>query len=214
MRRRHKKHEEISYWQSYSDMMAALLLLFVLLMAFTLLQSLQSYNEKLEEKERQIQIQQEQQAKLESQRELLEEQKEQLNLQQAKIDSLIGVKSKLIESLSEEFEDTKLKIIVDKQTGAITFDSNVLFGFNETVLKSEAKEFLNEFLPVYFSVLMQPEFAPYVSEIIIEGHTDKVGPYIRNLDLSQKRALSIINYCLSEETSILSKEEIENLRGC
>ena len=44
MRRVRKKAKEgVSYWQSYSDMMAAILLMFVLIMAFTLLQSLKYY---------------------------------------------------------------------------------------------------------------------------------------------------------------------------
>ena len=36
-----------TYWQSYSDMMAALLLMFILIMAFTLSQSLKLYEDKI-----------------------------------------------------------------------------------------------------------------------------------------------------------------------
>ena len=36
----------------------------------------------------------------------------------------------------------------------------------------------------------------YFSEVIIEGHTDTDGSYMYNLDLSQKRALSVCQYCL------------------
>ena len=44
-RRKTKKAGQAhGYWQSYSDMMAALLLMFVLIMAFTLAQSLQTYD--------------------------------------------------------------------------------------------------------------------------------------------------------------------------
>ena len=47
MRRKKKRHlEETSYWLSYSDMMAALLLIFVLIISFTMLQSQRRYEQK------------------------------------------------------------------------------------------------------------------------------------------------------------------------
>ena len=50
MRRKKKRHlEETSYWLSYSDMMAALLLIFVLIISFTMLQSQRRYEQKQEE---------------------------------------------------------------------------------------------------------------------------------------------------------------------
>ena len=44
----------------------------------------------------------------------------------------------------------------------------------------------------------------YVSEIIIEGHTDTNGSYIYNLELSQQRAFSVAKYCLTESNGIIS----------
>ena len=50
MRRRDhvKKEENVSYWQSYSDMMAALLLIFVLVIAVAIV-ALNDYKENLAE---------------------------------------------------------------------------------------------------------------------------------------------------------------------
>ena len=59
---------------------------------------------------------------------------------------------------------------------------------------------------------MSDEFRPYVSEIIIEGHTDTNGEYLYNLELSQKRALSVASYCLDDGTNLFKKEDIEVLR--
>ena len=42
--RKNRDEEETSYWLSYSDMMAALLLTFVLIIAFTMLQSKKQYD--------------------------------------------------------------------------------------------------------------------------------------------------------------------------
>ena len=267
--RRRAADEETTYWLSYSDMMAALLLTFVLIISFTMLQSKVQYEEKelqlsdmqaqiiaqeteldeqrqvvleqqsimdtqeaelalaqkdLKDKQAALALLQDQlkaqqdelavtQRKLNSQEEELGAMQEKLDAQQVKLDNIIGVRSELIEALKEEFEGTDLSIKVDEQTGAITFDSNVLFGYGESDLTDAGKQFLSRFLPRYLDVLMQPEFSDYVAEIIIEGHTDTTGGYLYNLELSQKRALTVASYCLSDDNRILSAEDTELLRS-
>ena len=46
MKRRRKTDGETTYWLSYSDMMAGLLLVFVLIIAFTMLHAQMQYDEK------------------------------------------------------------------------------------------------------------------------------------------------------------------------
>ena len=84
MRRKKKRHlEETSYWLSYSDMMAALLLIFVLIISFTMLQSQRRYEQKQEE--------------LKQQQALVQSQQEQLQEQQEQLDKLIGIRTELID---------------------------------------------------------------------------------------------------------------------
>ena len=54
--RRKKKSENNGFnvWRSYSDMMAGVLLLFVLIMCVTLFQAQKSYNESLQERDEKI----------------------------------------------------------------------------------------------------------------------------------------------------------------
>ena len=47
-KKRRPEGEETSYWLSYSDMMAALLLIFILIISFTLMQSKSQYESKQE----------------------------------------------------------------------------------------------------------------------------------------------------------------------
>lgn len=115
------------------------------------------------------------------------------------LDQLMGVRAKLIEQLKEEFVETEAGISVDDQTGAIIFSTEILFDYSDWHLKGSSFIFLDEFVPKYLDVLLGGEFEPYVAEIIIEGHTDRDGSYLYNLELAQQRALSVATYILSDE---------------
>ena len=216
-RKRKSNDEETSYWLSYSDMMAALLLIFVLIISFTMLQSKRQYEEKERELlsqqnvigEQQDQLEQQKKA-MESQKKIVDQQKEQMASQQAQLDKIIGVKSNLISALKDEFDGSDLSVSVDSQTGAITFDASVLFDKGKYEIKDEGKKFLDQFLPRYFSVLLKNDFHQY--EVIIEGHTDTTADYLYNLELSQQRALAVAKYCLDEKSSSVSKDQIEQLQ--
>lgn len=197
-KRRRPEEEETSYWLSYSDMMAALLLIFILIISFTLMQSKSQYESK--------------QAELEKQQEIIKEQEQLLNEQQKELDRIAGIRSDLVMALRDEFTDSSLNIKIDEKTGAITFDAGILFDVADYELTEEGKAFLKEFLPKYCNVLLDDKYNDYVSEIIIEGHTDTNGSYIYNLELSQQRAFSVAKYCLAEGNGIISSEEMEILR--
>ena len=252
---RRKQDEETTYWLSYSDMMAGLLLTFVLIIAMTVLHANIQFDMKQQEllgKEEELIIQAdaldkeqklaaEQQAQISIQQSKLDEQAEKLTLQrkqlteqedllnrqsalleelqeimdsqQEKLDRIIGVRSELIEALKDEFDDSRLQIAVDEQTGAITMDSSILFEYNQDDLKETGAQFLAEFMPRYAKILLSPTYREYVSEIIIEGHTDTTGDYLFNLDLSQKRAYSVAAYCMSDANTFLKESEREALQN-
>ncbi|MBE5777667.1 MAG: hypothetical protein E7326_09245 [Clostridiales bacterium] len=138
----------------------------------------------------------EQADKLDALQVVLQTQQGQLASQQEKIDNLVGVRTKIIEELSRALTRANLKAAVDPDTGDILLDSAVFFETNSSNIKDSGEMLLRQFLPVYLSVLMQDEYAEYVGEIIIEGHTDTAGSYITNLKLSQDRALNVATFCL------------------
>ena len=65
---------------------------------------------------------------------------------------------------------------------------------------------------MYLDVLFSEEYRGYVSEIIIEGHTDSVGSYISNLLLSQQRAYNVASYVLADGYPYISEETRAHLR--
>ena len=253
-KRRKAEDEETSYWLSYSDMMAGLLLVFVLIISFTMLQAKSQYEAKeieLAEKVAIILSQEDvltdQEDLLADQQSLLDQQKEELDAAQAELDEqksvletleallearqielentqyqleeqqeeldrIIGVKADLIKALGDRFAGTNLSVSIDSQTGAITLDASVLFDTDEYYLKESGQDLLREFVPIYIDVLLSDDFRDYVSEIIIEGHTDTEGTYIHNLELSQQRALSVATFCLTEDNGVLDDETIYTVR--
>jgi len=118
-----------------------------------------------------------------------------LQAQKAKIKSLTGIKLKVVAALKEALGN---KIDIDKKTGSLKLSSNILFGSGESTLKPEAKVALKKAFEQYIGTLVtNKQIRPHLDRIIIEGHTDSVGSYIYNLNLSQKRALAVMEYLLT-----------------
>ncbi|UPT78389.1 OmpA family protein [Sulfurovum sp. XGS-02] len=118
-----------------------------------------------------------------------------LQAQKAKIKSLTGIKLKVVAALKEALGD---KIDIDKRTGSLRLASNILFESGDATLKPEAKVELKKAFEEYIGTLVtNPSIKSHLDKIIIEGHTDSVGSYIYNLNLSQKRALAVMEYLLT-----------------
>ncbi len=116
--------------------------------------------------------------------------------QQRQIDDLLGVRTQIIQELSQAFAQSSLNVKVNEDTGDIMLDSSLLFTSGGDVLLPAGQAQLSQLIPVYLSVLLRPEYNDYVAEIIIEGHTDSKGSYLFNLQLSQDRALGVATYML------------------
>ncbi len=118
-----------------------------------------------------------------------------LQAQKAKIKSLTGIKLKVVAALKEALGN---KIDIDKKTGSLKLASNIFFEVGQATLKDEAKAALKTAFEQYIGTLVRnKEIRPHLDKIIIEGHTDSDGSYIYNLNLSQKRALAVMEYLLT-----------------
>lgn len=158
--------DENPFSLSLGDLMAGLLLIFVLLLSFVML--------RLEE--------------------LVQDKKDQL----VQIDEREQIKTLLIRRLLKELEDFDVE--VDPNTGVIRIKEGILFDFGKDALKQEGKNFLRLFIPKYVGVLLtDPGVSEHVAQVIIEGHTDNVGSWDHNLDLSLRRANSVAVYLFTEE---------------
>jgi len=148
-----------------------------------------------------------QQIKLDAATTLLQTQQTALDTQQQKLDDLVGVRTKIIQDLSNALSSANLKASVDKNTGDIVLESSVFFDVGKFTIKDSGQKLLNQFIPLYLSVLLRDEYVDYLGEIIIEGHTDTQGDYLSNLELSQQRALTVATYCLEMQGLTTAQQE-------
>lgn len=119
-----------------------------------------------------------------------------LTSQQVQIDELLGVRTDIIRELSQSFAASNLAVKVNEVTGDIILDSQLMFETGSDTLSAAGQAQLSQLIPVYLSVLLRPEYEPYVAEVTVVGHTDSKGSYLFNLELSQNRALNVATYCL------------------
>ena len=170
-----RREEGAGYWISFSDLMSGVLIVFILLFIYKIL----DYQNNIESKEKMIQ-------------------------------DLSSTRMQIISMLQEEFEKENIDIVIDPKTGAIRLSEAILFDYGENNLKDEGKVFLERFIPIYAKILFgSEEIKSQVSQIIIEGHTDTEGDYIFNLQLSQERALSVVEHLLRPEFNYENKQDLQ-----
>ena len=124
---------------------------------------------------------------------------EEFNITKDKIKRLTGIKLNVIKKLKEKLGNS---INIDEKSGAIKFSSNILFDQSAYKLKDSSKKELDLVLKKYISTLLEDkEIRKYIHGITIEGHTNSDGSYLSNLQLSQQRALEVMQF-LYESNSI------------
>ena len=117
---------------------------------------------------------------------------EEFDITKAKIKTLTGIKLNVIKKLKEKLGKS---INIDEKSGAIKFSSNILFDQNAYKLKDSSKKELDVVLKKYISTLLEDkEIRKYIHGITIEGHTNSDGTYLSNLQLSQQRALEVMQF--------------------
>ena len=184
-RRNREAFAENSFWQSYSDMMAALLLIFILIIAITLA----VYRQKNTD---------------------LQKSEYELGLAKQEIEDA----KKLLYNAQQELDNYRLEIDKSNQELAFSL-AQLQQAYDEAALTrdaltAESKVTLKEVIPTYLDVLLQDRFRGYIAEIIVEGHTDTQGDYAGNMKLSYQRAYSVAEFCIDEKNG-LSRDKIAQL---
>lgn len=148
MRKKRKSEDSgFNVWRSYSDMMAGVLLLFVLLMCVTLFQAQKSYNDAMAEQEAKIKLQEEYTAKLLAQQTELDAQGLLLDEQDKELES----KEMLLAQMAKELEEKEALLLaqqvdLDEKTELLTTQQariDKIIGVKAEVVASLQQEFAN-----------------------------------------------------------------------
>ena len=123
----------------------------------------------------------------------------------------------LYNDLYQEFKDDldEWDASIDKSTLSMRFNApDVLFEIGSDELRPRFIRILNDFFPRYVRELAQDKYRDDIEEIRIEGHTssewtESVSPeeaYILNMELSQDRTRSVLEYVLNIQTAPVPQE--------
>lgn len=133
------------------------------------------------------------------------------NMDAVTMTGVIETRDDVLTQLKNAFANTGISIQIDESTGEIIMDSTILFGFDSTELTEEGRRYIDSFMGVYASVILDNSLKDVISEVRFEGHTDSNGGYDYNLDLSQKRADAVLNYCLSSDAVSMNQDQRQRL---
>ena len=116
------------------------------------------------------------------------------------------VKMEVAKKIEHELQKQNINAQVDRMTGDLKIPSSALFEVNSFVLKPEGKVFLDKLTPIYVNTIFSSKkLVDNIDSIIIQGHTDSQTfagvtsineQFVRNMDLSTKRANSVAAYML------------------
>ncbi len=114
------------------------------------------------------------------------------------------IQSEVAQKLIKNLKAQNINAEVDKVTGQVKISNLELFDVNSYTLSSNGQKYLSKFIPIYVNTIFSSDkLSDKVSNILIQGHTDsqmfkgvasKDEQFIKNMDLSTKRANSVVQY--------------------
>ena len=127
--------------------------------------------------------------------------------------TVVEIKNSILEKLTSEFAAAEIAVVVDPQSGEIVFADDILFGNESYALSDEGKAYLDKVFAVYASVLLGDEYCDKVSAIVFEGHTNTLGTFDYNQDLSEKRAKAVYDHCFASTENGMTAEQKAQLEN-
>lgn len=122
----------------------------------------------------------------------------------ATVGAIIGKKMDKAAAEAARVEGAQVENIVDLnglQAVKVTFDSGILFDFNKSTLKADAKNSLTKFAKV---LVENPTM-----DIAVFGHTDNKGSLAANQKVSLDRANTVANYLVAEGAARAQMKVVE-----
>ena len=100
---------------------------------------------------------------------------------------------KQAKELEQAVPEAEVERVNNGEAIRVTFDSGILFGFDNTALSPQSREALTRFAA---NMNANPQ-----TNIRIIGHTDSTGKHAYNVGLSKRRAESVVNFLREHQVS-------------
>lgn len=121
-----------------------------------------------------------------------------ISVSEAELMELMAVQNKIQTQLMDAFDAQGLD--VQMENGVIALDSSILFGLDDAELSEEGKAYLDSFVDAFWSILADDsDYAGYINAVAVVGYTDSTGDSDYNLQLSERRAQAVSDYCTGRE---------------
>ena len=123
--------------------------------------------------------------------------------------------------LEETLKSQNIDASVDALTGTVKISDLSLFAVGDYTLSPSGKSYLSKFAPSYFNSIFKNEYlAKNVEKIAIVGHTDSQTykgkysadqQYMKNMDLSLKRAYEVANFMANTPYNKVNGEKLRKM---
>ena len=138
-----------------------------------------------------------------------------------------------MKDIAQSYKDTKVNLNEDLHTefledmkkwdASITKDNTivfhspeVLFEVNKSAISEDFKAILDDFFPRYLKILISKKYKDNIQDMKVEGHTSndwissisKEKIYLKNMQLSQKRAYIVLSYCYSLDNDLVKQNRL------
>ena len=138
-----------------------------------------------------------------------------------------------MKDIAQSYKDTKVNLNEDLHTefledmkkwdASITKDNTivfhspeVLFEVNKSAISEDFKAILDDFFPRYLKILISKKYKDNIQDMKVEGHTSndwissisKEKIYLKNMQLSQKRAYMVLSYCYSLDNDLVKQNRL------
>lgn len=129
----------------------------------------------------------------------------------SQLDEFAAAKTSILEELKKALDEAGIPAEIDTVSGKVTLEATFLFATNSSEVSPDGQDYLNRFIDVYTSVVLDGTYGDYISNIIVEGHTDTSGSYSLNQTLSEDRANAVADHCITLNPALIN---VIQTKGC
>ena len=123
----------------------------------------------------------------------------------------MDIRRGIAEKLSAAFADASIDAQIDRETGVITMDSEILFDSSSYELKDRGNNYIDRFSNALLPVILEEDVKKNIKKVEVIGHTDTRSSYTYNLELSEKRASAVMERILENAETLLGADRMEEI---